>query len=234
MLDLLDQLNVTATFFCTAYFALQHQDLIRRTAVRHEIASHGYYHNRFVPEDLERSRVALEGVCGVPIRGYRHARLRPLDASLVRDAGYLYNSSENPIWLPGRYNNLRRPRVTHFEGGLLNMPLSATPLVRFPLFWLAFKNVPPVLMRTASAWTLKTDGYINLFFHPWEFTRLAEYRMPFLAKSVDGVALLNRLKRYLVWLSARARFVTFWEYATSCGVRHAECGLPSDESDLVM
>jgi hypothetical protein len=212
-LDMLDRLGFTATFFCTAHFALHHEGLIRRVAARHEVASHGFYHSRFEPDDLARSRLALERVCGMPVRGYRHPRLRSLDRRLVRDAGYTYNSSENPVWLPGRYNNLRRPRVAYTEGGLLNVPISATPLIRFPLFWLTFKNVPELLMWAASAWTLWSDGYINVFFHPWEFTRMAGYKIPTVAKRLDGEALLDRLERYLVWLGRRARFVTFGEFA---------------------
>ena len=71
------------------------------------------------------------------------------------------------------------------------MPASVTPLLRLPLFWLSFKNLPGWLIRPASAWTLRADGYLVLYFHPWEFADLSPYPLPRYVRRVHGVSLVR-------------------------------------------
>ena len=47
----------------------------------------------------------------------------------------------------------------------------------------------------------KKDGYLNLYFHPWEFTDLnqAKYGLPgYIAKN-SGDDFMNRLKDFIKW-----------------------------------
>ncbi len=106
----------------------------------------------------------LERLSGLPVTGFRRARFGAFDRRALRPAGYAYDSSDNPIWLPGRYNNWGKPRTAYKAAdGLAVLPVSASPLVRYPLFWLSFKHTPPALFRAVSRWTLARDGYLNLF-----------------------------------------------------------------------
>jgi hypothetical protein len=212
VLDLLDQHQIPATFFTTAHFAVHESALMQRVASRHEVASHGYYHSSFEESDLRRSREVLEELVDKPVVGFRRARLMHTDHEAIERAGYRYNSSENPIYLPGRYNNFFRPRRVYLSGNLLNVPISATPIVRFPLFWLSFKNLPLTVLKAALSTTLKADGYLNLFFHPWEFTDLGAYALPGYVKRLDGAALVARLNHLFNWLGQRGRFVTFSDF----------------------
>ncbi|MCG6537846.1 MAG: polysaccharide deacetylase family protein, partial [Syntrophales bacterium LBB04] len=118
VLELLDRLGIRATFFATAHFALHHEPMIRRMALRHEVASHGYWHGSFEPADLQRSKVVLEKLSGERVDGFRMARMAVINYDLIRRAGYRYNSSENPVFLPGRYNNFLSPRTAYFSGEL--------------------------------------------------------------------------------------------------------------------
>ena len=213
VLDLLDRLDLRATFFTTAVFASAHPDLTRRIAARHELASHGWEHSRFAEADLARSRAELERLSGVPVRGFRRARFGAFDRGALAAAGYRYDSSDNPIWLPGRYNNLGSPRTIHRADGVVKLPVSASPLVRYPLFWLSFKHTPPSLFRAISAWTLRHDGYLNLFFHPWEFTPLDAFPIPALVSRFAGPPMVARLEAYLQWLKQRATFEPLGEFA---------------------
>jgi peptidoglycan/xylan/chitin deacetylase (PgdA/CDA1 family) len=212
VLGLLEGLEVRATFFTTAHFAHHQPELLRRIAARHEVASHGYYHSRFEEADLARSRAELERIAGTPVAGFRMARMARVEPRLLREAGYRYNSSENPIYLPGRYNNFFARRTAYEAEGILNVPVSATPLIRFPLFWLAFKNFPLPLVKAASAVTLRSDAYLNIYYHPWEFSQLGAYRLPWYVKRIDAAVMLDRLGGYLRFLKARARFATFAEF----------------------
>lgn len=206
--SLLAEWRVPATLFTTATYALHEPTLVRELASRHEIASHGYYHGRYEPADLARSKQVLEEVSGKPVLGFRRARMMPVEERDLRQAGYLYNSSMHPTWLPGRYNHLRKPRVPHLREGILNIPPSVSPRLRLPLFWLAFKNYPELLFRRLSEDVLRDNGLLHLYFHPWEFTELSGYRLPGYVRRLAGEPLLERLDRYLSWASQRGIFET--------------------------
>jgi hypothetical protein len=213
VLDLLDRHGVKATMFTTARFAIERPELARRMAKRHEIASHAFNHSTFEEGDLRASREKLEEITQTPVVGFRRPRLAETDRRKIAEAGYRYNSSENPIWLPGRYNNLMKPRRPYKTGSLLNVPISATPMIRFPLFWLSFKVVPVPVLKALTAWTLKYDGVVNLFFHPWEFMDLREYpAIPGYIRRIDNDRMLARLDGFVGWLKGKGEFVTFSDW----------------------
>jgi len=212
VLLLLERLNIRATFFVTAHFAQHHSDLIRTIAQTHEIASHGFYHSCFELADLSKSKQALEAIIEKPVAGFRMARLQKVPDREIEAAGYTYNSSMNPTYLPGRYNNFFQPRIPYYSNQLLNIPVSVTPLLRFPLFWLSFKNLPLSLYQFVSQLTLNADRYLNLYFHPWEFTDISEFQLPDYVKRHSGWPMLQRLEAYLKWLKPQAKFITFSEF----------------------
>lgn len=214
-LELLDDIPAVATFFTTAAFAEAHPDLIRR-AVRsgHEIASHARVHTGFEDADLELSRKQIEAVAGVPVRGFRRPRFATTDPEKILAAGYGYDSSINPIWLPGRYNGWKYPRTAFDVNGLVRIPCAATPLIRWPLFWLSFKNAPQWSTRVATRWILGTDGYAALCFHPWELCDLSSFDLPGYIKRIDGRSMHRRMLRYLRWLQRRSSLVTYSELET--------------------
>ncbi len=209
VLEVLDELKVPATMFTTASFAAWHPHLCQRAAQRHETASHGLFHATFKDSDLAESRSRLEAVCGKPVRGFRRARLQPTSAEALVAAGYAYDSSENPIWLPGRYNNIGRPRTPYRKGDLVEVPISASPTLRVPLFWLAMKNLPMAMVRSASERCLAADGLLNVFWHPWEFIDLSNSGLPRYMRRVDGQGMCDRYSAYVEWLRPRGEFRTF-------------------------
>lgn len=205
----LDAVGTRATLFTTANYALHEPDLIRRLAQTHEIASHGYYHTTFEPADLLRSRLTLETLVGRPVTGFRRARMGYVDPGDVRGAGYVYNSSLHPTWLPGRYNHWGEPRLPFREAGVWQIPASVTPTLRLPLFWLSLKNFPFTYYRALCRQTLRADGFLNLYVHPWEFTDLAGYnRIPTYVRRHSAGQLLDRVEQLLRDLKAEGDFST--------------------------
>jgi hypothetical protein len=85
-------------------------------------------------------------------------------------------------------------------------------LLRLPLFWLSFKNLPTPLIRGATRWTLAADGYVSLYFHPWEFADLRPFALPGYMKRRHGDELLSRLARYLRWLQGRGEFTMIRDF----------------------
>ena len=214
ILALLKKHDAKATIFCTAFYAENAPEQLRRIAAEgHEIASHGYYHDRFEEADLLKSRLKLTEITGKNIVGFRMARMAAVDNRTIEAAGYKYDSSLNPTWLPGRYNYLDKPRTTFSVLKHLKViPASVSPMLRVPLFWLSFKNFPLFLYKHLVARTLKTDGYVNLYFHPWEFNSLKNFDLPTYVKRVDDVDLLNRLERFIVHFKDKAEFTTIQKH----------------------
>lgn len=213
-LDLCGRLGARATFFTTLTIARAFPALIRRLVGEgHELASHGVRHSSFTDADLLESRTELARIAGsgVTVRGFRRARLAWTDPRAILDAGYTYNASENPIWLPGRYNRLGRPRLPTFVDlgpgrTLLTIPASCSPLIRWPLFWLAYKNAPRVLTAMMSRWTLAHDGHLALYFHPWELCDLNAgdgFGLPGVVRRVSGDRFARLLELTLNQLRSR-------------------------------
>src|SRR5450432_693609 len=111
LLPLLNQLQVSATFFTTAFYARQNDVETKEIAATHEIASHAFHHSRFAEDDILHSRQVLAQITGQNIAGFRMPRFAPVSKRLVARAGYLYDASLNPTWVPGRYNNFSQPRT---------------------------------------------------------------------------------------------------------------------------
>jgi len=57
------------------------------------------------------------------------AGLQPVEEAEIEKAGDEYNSSMNPTYISGRYNNLSKPRTAYYTNKLLNLPISVTPLL---------------------------------------------------------------------------------------------------------
>jgi len=209
LLSLIERLEIKATFFVTANFARRYREKILAIAKHHEIASHGFYHSSFHLEDLEKSKVFLEDLIGARVLGFRMARLKTVSDRAIAQAGYTYNSSLNPTYLPGRYNHFFKPRTACYSRQVLNIPVSVTPFIRFPLFWLSFKNLPLPLYKLLSRLTLNWDGYLSLYFHPWEFTDITDFQMPTYVKRRSGTEMLKRLENYLVSLKKQGQFITY-------------------------
>lgn len=218
ILSCLSRNGVKATFFCTANFALHAKELILDILKDgHEVASHGYYHSSFESADLRKSKETLEGITGQSVNGFRMARMMPVDEKEVRKAGYLYNTSLNPTFIPGRYNHLSLPRTFFMKEGVLQIPASVTPICRIPLFWLTYHNIPASLYHRLAYHTWKHDGSFVTYFHPWEFTDLKsmkELKLPFIMTNNAGEGMEKRLDSLIVFFKGKkAEFGTYTQFA---------------------
>jgi polysaccharide deacetylase family protein (PEP-CTERM system associated) len=110
VLELFDGAGVKGTFFTLGWVAERYPTLIRRiTEAGHEIASHGYAHDRvftFTPdqfaEDLKRARGLIEDASGAAVTGYRAPSFSidartPWAHEILAEQGYTYSSSVAPV-----------------------------------------------------------------------------------------------------------------------------------------
>jgi peptidoglycan/xylan/chitin deacetylase (PgdA/CDA1 family) len=217
ILDLLKKHQIKATFFSTATFAINAPKVLERIVNEgHEIASHSYSHSDFKLEHLLESKLKLEELTGQKIIGFRMPRMHPVDEKEVFKAGYIYNSSINPTFLPGRYNNFNKPRTYFRQDGVMQIPASVTPIIRFPLFWLSFHNLPLFFYKWLLRITLKKDKYLNIYFHPWEFTELKnkdKFNFPSYVSKNSGINMILRLDDLILWAKTKKyNFITFKDF----------------------
>lgn len=214
ILDLLQKHNIKATFFSTATFAINAPEIIARIVSEgHELASHSYFHSDFKPEHLLLSKQKLEEISNTKVIGFRMPRMQEVDKKEIYNAGYQYNSSLNPTYIPGRYNNFSKPRTYFKQDKVWQIPASVSPTIRFPLFWLSFHNLPLFIYNFLCVITLKKDKYLNLYFHPWEFTNLKNknrFGFPNYVSKNSGIEMKNRMEKFIVYMKKRSyKFVTF-------------------------
>lgn len=201
ILDILEKHQIKATFFSTVVFAQNAKEVIDRIIKNgHELASHGYYHSKFDVAHLALSKNTLESLTKQAVVGYRMARMMPVDELEIAKAGYLYNSSINPTWLPGRYNNLDKPRSYFKKAGVWQLPASVSSWFRFPLFWLSFHNLSLKIYLFLAKGAIKKDGYLNVYFHPWEFTDITDkkrFGFPSYVSTNSGLKMINRMDEFI-------------------------------------
>ena len=185
ILALLDEHDTEATFFTLGWIAERYPQLVQRIAAQgHEVASHGYGHQRASElnhaefrADIERAKGVLEDLSGTEVAGYRapsfsigHGNLWALDA--LANAGHRYSSSIYPI-RHDHYGMPDAPRFAHQAAhGLIEIPITTLRLFN--------RNLPSsgggyfrLLPYALSRWMLRqvnaSDREAAVFyFHPWE------------------------------------------------------------------
>ncbi len=185
ILALLAADGVKATFFILGWIAERYPALVRAIVDEgHEIASHGYGHERASDlsqarfyADVNLSKLILEDLSGCEVKGYRApsfsigaGNLWAFD-SLVR-AGYRYSSSVYPI-RHDHYGMPESPRYAHrVRPELLEIPLTTLRLFErnFPSSGGGYFRLLPYRV---SRWMLRRvnrqEGQAGIFyFHPWE------------------------------------------------------------------
>ena len=229
ILDLLKEKKIKSTFFCTTNFATHAQYTIKRIIEDgHEIASHGCNHIKPNIGDELVSKKILEKLFDVNIYGYRQPRMQEIDSVKVRET-YAYNASLNPTFIPGRYANQTKSRTIFKQDGLVSIPSSVTPMLRFPLFWLSLHHLPICVYNFLVKRTLTYDGYFNTYFHPWEFIDLSHQdfdKIPYIIRHNSGKMMVYRLRKLIDSLiKLGVKFITYNEmtiiynkrYETDCG-----------------
>jgi peptidoglycan/xylan/chitin deacetylase (PgdA/CDA1 family) len=122
LLDVLDRLDVPATFFCVGRNAERHPALLRRIAeAGHAVGSHSLTHPhprdltpRQVRVEYETGRLAVEQALGAPVVLFRppHGHLSVATVPLLRELRPWLWSRDPEDWRPG----VRREHVEQVVG----------------------------------------------------------------------------------------------------------------------
>ncbi len=207
ILALLERHGVKATFFTLGWIAERHPAIVREIlAGGHELASHGYGHeraNRLTPEDfhadIARAKQILEDLSGLEVKGYRapsfsiDAGNRDWAFDALARAGYRYSSSVYPV-RHDHYGMPEAPRFPHRpHPEMIEIP--PTTVRAFSRNWPAsgggyFRLMPYALSRRLIDRVNRHDGQAAVFyFHPWEI----DAEQPRIA----GIGVKTRFRHYL-------------------------------------
>jgi polysaccharide deacetylase family protein (PEP-CTERM system associated) len=195
-----------ATFFTLGWIAERYPALIRQiVAAGHELASHGYGHQRAnelsraeFADDITRSKGILEDIAGVAVRGYRAPSFSIDKRNLwafdsLRDAGYVYSSSVYPVH-HDHYGMPDAPRFPYSATtGLIEIPISTVQAWKrnIPIGGGGyFRLLPYAVSRYAIARFNRDERQPAIFYmHPWEIDP-AQPR-------VAGVGAKSRFRHYV-------------------------------------
>ncbi len=198
LLELLEEVGIKATFFCTAEAARK----LPREMRGEEVGCHGLSHERLdhlPPEEgRERVRKATEEMrrLGWRPKGFRAPNFKPTTQVLeeVKGLGYSYDSS---LAIYKFYPGLRLPELPEFPNTL------PSSVLRLPL----------PLSRRIVGWCVRHFPLTVLDYHVWEAVEVEGVRWDL--KFSTGKTSLCRLRELLFWLGKRVEFVTLSEMLPS-------------------
>lgn len=206
ILALLERHDTRATFFTLGWVAERYPALVRRiVAAGHELASHGYGHERASDlspaqfrADVTRAKALLEDIGGQAVLGYRAPSFSIAEANLwafdvLRETGYRYSSSIYPI-RHDHYGMPDSPRFAHpVRDGLLEVPVTTLRLRGRNLPSSGggyFRLLPYALSRWMIGRVNRVDQQSAVFyFHPWEI----DVEQP----RVAGIDARTRFRHYI-------------------------------------
>jgi hypothetical protein len=202
LLDLLSKHDIRATFFVTGQAAERFPELIKKVSRKHEVACHGYRHERLdkLNRDEQFKRIALAtkilaDVTNQKILGFRAPNFKPnaYTFEILERLNYVYDSS------CASYKICKNPHKSKIIEIPNTLPSS---FLRLPT-WLSTH----ILQLCSTALTLTV-----LDFHVWEVTQVFGVR--FDCRFSTGETALRRLDLLLGRSRAKgAKFVMMREVA---------------------
>lgn len=185
VLALFAESGVKATFFTLGVVAQRHPALIRRiVAGGHELASHGWAHQRVFTmtaaqfrDDIARARGTLEDAGGVRITGYRAPSFSidprtPWAHPILAAEGYAYSSSVAPL----KHDHYGWPEAPRFafrpvaDAALIEVPVTVAEFGRRRMATGGgfFRLFPAALTHHAVRQVTAEGQPAVFYFHPWE------------------------------------------------------------------
>ena len=174
---IIDEFDIKVTFFVTRDMVTMFPKEVRLLAAEgHEIALHSVIKKQekedITLEELAEQKKYIENMIDGRIFGHKSHKFSPISLKKLREIGLTYDNSLHPTYVPGRYCNIFSPRELYKEDGMIEVPVSVTPLFRLPFscFWFRVFNVS--YAKLCSKFIYLKQDYINIYFHSWEFCNI--------------------------------------------------------------
>lgn len=185
LLELLNKHNTKATFFTLGWIGEKYPELIKQiTDAGHEMASHGYSHEKVYDltpeqfrEEISKTKKILEAISGTEVTSFRAPFFSVTNKSLwaldiLKEEGYTIDCSISPVktW---RYGISTTPDeiFTIKENGLTEFPVSTFKLLTKNLgIGGAYFRLFPYFLTSNGLQQRVKEGKVNMFYiHPWEY-----------------------------------------------------------------
>jgi peptidoglycan/xylan/chitin deacetylase (PgdA/CDA1 family) len=241
IIEILKKEDVPSTCFCTYEFFHRYPELVEEIHnMGSEVAIHAYAHkDNYQTMDKEetlkkliKAKKEIEETLGTHITGFRGPGFRAPSFSTLQDAGFVYDSSLHPTYVPRHYNNLGKSRKIRKVGGnkgkkMWVVPISVLPFLRFPFSWIWFRNLPLLYTKICTLASIAADKYTLLYFHPWECVDLKKELdvklmeigrcskpdlITKLATRKTGPLFEAKLISYIKWAKKKGSFKTIDQY----------------------
>jgi len=206
LLAALARSGASGTFFILGWLAKHRPQVVRSIAAAgHEIASHGFAHERVTSltpdafrEDVRSSKKAIEDLTGSVVLGYRAPSFSIIPGyewafDILIEEGYRYDSSLFPIRRRG-YGYPAAQRTAHLihrpSGQLAEFPLATTRIFSYPVPAAGggyLRQLPFSVIRRAFREATERREPATFYIHPWEIDP-DQPRFP--------VSRLNRIRHY--------------------------------------
>lgn len=206
LLEVFEQYEIKSTFFTLGWVAERCPSLIKAIVdAGHELASHGYGHQRATQmdkaqfqQDVERSKKLLEDCAGAEIIGYRAPSFSVNDSNtwvydILVKLGFKYSSSTYPIahdlygvpdWPRFKYTRpegiveIPIPTITK---GDKNIGIGGGGYFRLYPYWMSQKRINRYLSEEKQPY--------SFYFHPWEI----DAEQP----RVEGASIKSKIRHYI-------------------------------------
>ena len=185
LLELFEKYNTKSTFFVLGWVAQKCPQLIQDIVAQgHELASHGYAHQRATTmskealiDDIKSSKDILEEISGIEVIGYRAPSFSINESNqwvfqLLVDLGFKYSSSTYPI-SHDLYGEPNWPRFAYQRNeGILEIPIPTLcnkdknigigggGYFRLYPYWLSKRRIDKFHQQEQKPY--------SFYFHPWE------------------------------------------------------------------
>lgn len=218
---IINEFNIKFTFFLTKDWVMSFPEEIASLAAGgHEIALHSVIEEagrtESVLKELSDQKAYIESITGREIFGHRSHKLFPVPLKTLRQAGFRYDNSLHPTYVPGRYCNIFKSRQLYRENGIVEVPITVIPLLRIPFscFWFRLFRVPYV--KLCTDFTYFMEDYINIYFHSWDFANIDDILLNWPSELLlqnTGDKLVRDFKNYLKFLFERnISIISMFEY----------------------
>jgi polysaccharide deacetylase family protein (PEP-CTERM system associated) len=230
ILEMLNFFEQKATFFVLGRIARDMPGLVRSIAnAGHEIGCHSFNHRRLynfnrseVKDFLMDAKNYLEDAIGNPVYGFRAPDFSITNSNLwvfeiLREIGFLYDSSVYPTTLHDVYGMVGLPKVPfRFPNGLIEIPLSVISLFNqnIPFGGGGYLRIYPQIVTRLFFYISNIKGFPGvIYLHPFEIgpyvIRVSEKSLFRKFRTYYGI---NTIRKKLSMLFSHYKFMTFKDY----------------------
>ncbi len=210
LLELLERYNVKSTFFFLGWIAERYPNLLRKVAsCKHEIASHGHWHDSDIasPDELYRdiraAKEMIEGILGERVLGLRlpsfvNPASREWFLDAVEAAGYLYDSSLYPPYHPWYGWNAATRRPHKVRSNLYEIPMSSIRIrnIELPMGGGGYFRLLPTRSFVKGISLLNRNNQSAvMYIHPYDIDEKSPSPKPIIKKIRRGIRMGNPLHK---------------------------------------